>query len=277
MAISRKRIAASIALMNDPKWVADVLERSELVRADPVSNSTLAYWLKLDAWTHNEGMLILGGIDPQSIVREEHPEGFPCLVPHLWEFDTAQPFTQPPDFTLEPYGDLSRETYTGDDESFESLLERIEEVNAILDGHRKTISVLCHVLDRSAVGLGDKRGTNKGREALYGPEQFLAWAQSIRYTVPWLEWAKSKALLPGETGPFSAPFFDADAADYPELLAIAVRAWQHARATTKGTPKRRVLDYLEGAYPTMPQGSRDAIAQVVNWQRAGGRPAKKSS
>lgn len=73
-----------------------------------------------------------------------------------------------------------------------------------------------------------------------------------------------------------APFFDADAEDYPYLLHIAVRAWEDARHSSTGTPKQRVLNYLETKYPTMPQGSRDAIAQVVNWQRSGGRPAKKS-
>jgi hypothetical protein len=73
-----------------------------------------------------------------------------------------------------------------------------------------------------------------------------------------------------------APYFDADAGDYPELLHIAVRAWEHARkAPSEGTPKQRVLDYLGTRYTSMSQGSRDAIAQVVNWHRAGGRPAKK--
>ena len=73
-----------------------------------------------------------------------------------------------------------------------------------------------------------------------------------------------------------APFFDADAADYPELLHIAVRAWEHARQTSAGTPKQRVLDFLADRYPLMPQSSRDAIAQVVNWQRSGGRPARRA-
>ena len=74
--------------------------------------------------------------------------------------------------------------------------------------------------------------------------------------------------------PFEAPFFDADSPEYPVLLAIAVRAWEAAREGTAGTPKQRVLEFLGQNYNDLPQGSRDAIAQVVNWQRGGGRPAK---
>lgn len=73
-----------------------------------------------------------------------------------------------------------------------------------------------------------------------------------------------------------APFFDADANDYPYLLHVAVRAWKYARQTSSGTPKQRVLGFLESNYSNLPQGSRDAIAQVVNWQRTGGRPSRKT-
>ncbi len=80
----------------------------------------------------------------------------------------------------------------------------------------------------------------------------------------------------GDGSPFEAPFFDADSPDYPELLAIATRAWEYARKGTSGTPKQRVLEFLADRYSSLPQGSRDAIAQVVNWHRAGGRPPRKT-
>jgi predicted dienelactone hydrolase len=67
-----------------------------------------------------------------------------------------------------------------------------------------------------------------------------------------------------------APFFDADAPDYPELLAIAVRAWEHARSSVGGTPKQRVHEYLAQRYEQLPMGTREAIATVVNWRRTGG-------
>lgn len=72
------------------------------------------------------------------------------------------------------------------------------------------------------------------------------------------------------------PFFDADAPDYPSLLHIAVRAWEHVREGGEGTPKQRVQNYLMAHYPSMPMGSKAAIAQVVNWRQSGGRPPKKT-
>jgi hypothetical protein len=80
----------------------------------------------------------------------------------------------------------------------------------------------------------------------------------------------------GDDSPFEAPFFDPDAEDYPEMLAIAVRAWEHARKGTEGTPKQRVLGFLYAQHRKLPQGTREAIAQVANWQRSGGRPANKA-
>lgn len=82
--------------------------------------------------------------------------------------------------------------------------------------------------------------------------------------------------LEGDDSPYIAPYFDADSPEYPELLAIAVRAWEAAKAAKNSeTPKQRVLNYLGERYPKLGQTSRDAIAQVVNWQRTGGRPSKK--
>jgi hypothetical protein len=269
-----KDLPTDWGLLDDPEWVAAVLARREQQIADPVSFSSLGYWLKLETWTRNEGLLILAGVDPQSIRADDDPLGF--TERHLWEFDTAQPFTEPPDFTLEPFGRTSRKDYPGDDEGYKSLVQAQRRTNAILRGYRNMVRTLYHVLDRSIAGLGDPRGRSASRENLYGPDQFLAWARSIDYAPPWLDWAQQKSLLPTDAGPFCAPFFDADAPDYPELLAIAVRAWEHARKGSKGTPKQRVLDYLNTAYPSMPQGSRDAIAQVVNWHRTGGRPAIKA-
>jgi hypothetical protein len=276
MAISRKRLAAFNELLNDPKWVAEVLKRGEEARADPISFSALAYWLKLDTWSRDEGLLILAGLDPQSVIPSIVGMTFKGV--DLWAFDTAQPFNRAPHFTLEPFGAPDRATYAGDDAGFERLLERAEDVNAVLDNHRETIRVLSHVLSRSTVGLGDQMPSDPMRwgQELYSPTRFIAWANSIKYRIPWLAWATERGLLGDEVGPYAAPFFDADATDYPELLAIAVRAWEHVRKLTAGTPKNRVLEYLAERYPAMPKGSRNAIAQVVNWQRTGGRPAKRT-
>jgi hypothetical protein len=84
-------------------------------------------------------------------------------------------------------------------------------------------------------------------------------------------------LAMGDDSPFEAPYLDADAPDYPALLHIALQAWEHARKGGNGTPKQRVIAFLAERYESLPQNSRDAIAQVANWHRAGGRPAKGRS
>jgi hypothetical protein len=71
-----------------------------------------------------------------------------------------------------------------------------------------------------------------------------------------------------------APYFDPDNDDYPELLHIAVRAWEEARKESDGTPKKRISKFVEDRYPHVSEGARDAIALIANWQKSGGRPPK---
>ncbi len=68
------------------------------------------------------------------------------------------------------------------------------------------------------------------------------------------------------------PYFDSDSDDYPQLLHIAVRAWEHARSTSGGTAKQRISNYVLERYPDIAEGTREAIALVANWKKAGGRP-----
>jgi hypothetical protein len=71
----------------------------------------------------------------------------------------------------------------------------------------------------------------------------------------------------------AAPFFDAESGDYPMLLHVAVRAWEHARKQAGGgTPKQRIAAYIADRYPEIPEGTRDSMASIANWQRLGGRP-----
>lgn len=67
--------------------------------------------------------------------------------------------------------------------------------------------------------------------------------------------------------------FDPDSSDYPLLLHIAARAWEHAKGTYGGTPKQRILDFLNRSYPEVLDSSKNAIAAVANWNKKGGRPA----
>ena len=69
-----------------------------------------------------------------------------------------------------------------------------------------------------------------------------------------------------------ASIFDADSADYPELLHIAVHAWEHAKNTDGETPKKRILAFLNARYLGLHKSTKESIALVANWQKSGGRP-----
>ena len=103
--------------------------------------------------------------------------------------------------------------FPGDDEGYQSYLATAEHKRSVLSGHQRLYESLLHRLDRTVGGLGDSI------EFKYRPVQFLAWAQSIGFTPAWLNWAKARDCLPKVIEPMAAPFFDADADDYPELAA----------------------------------------------------------
>ena len=71
MAISDKRRQRFLDLMSDHEFQAQVLQEIKQQREDPLRFSSLPYWLKLDGWTESEGLLILVGMDPESV--ETHP------------------------------------------------------------------------------------------------------------------------------------------------------------------------------------------------------------
>ena len=259
--VSEKRKQRWLDLMSDPTYQKAAIEQLEDQRKNPYAYSQLSYWLSLDLWEKEEGLQVLAGVEPGTIEES--------LIEHEWI--NGQPFAEHISFMMvDPVEACSRADYPGDDAGYQDYLETAEHKSAVLAGHQRLYESLLHRLDRTERGLGDFVAFR------YRPVQFLAWASSIGFKPQWLEWAEKSGRLPKAIEAMSAPFFDADAEDYPELLHIAVRAWEDARQKTEGTPKQRVLDYLVARYPLMPQGSRDAIAQVVNWQRSGGRPARKT-
>jgi hypothetical protein len=109
-------------------------------------------------------------------------------------------------------------------------------------------------------------------EKRYSPEHYLGWAEARGFKPEWLEWAHEQGLIDAHEAVFRQPFFDPDSEDYPELLHIAVNAWQEAKIGGAGTPKQRIERFLEERYPTLPPTTRSLISQVANWQRTGGRP-----
>jgi hypothetical protein len=173
----------------------------------------------------------------------------------------------PPNLTLEDHiGDhLAFEHYLQDQEARTRTLRRLQNLH----------DSLAHKLEHSPSALGKRESFGSSQRPQYPPVRFLAWARSINFKPDWFEWASQKGVLPDELNPTAAPFFDADSPDYPELLAIAVRAWDYARSATEGTPKQRIERFLSERYAHLTESARGSIASVANWQKAGGRPRSK--
>lgn len=73
--------------------------------------------------------------------------------------------------------------------------------------------------------------------------------RSDGYRPDWYEWARSTGLIDDLDAVFRAPYLDPDSDDYPELLHIALRAWEETRAGGDGTPKQRIERFLLERHP----------------------------
>ena len=265
MTISNKRRAHWASLWADPEWCKVLTEEFVDQRANPYKHSQLRYWLSLDLWRQDEGLLVLAGIEPGTVVDEVADE--PWLVGENWS--SAQPFREHFSFHMvpEPEG-MSLSDFGGNSDAYQSYLSNFERRRQVLSFHETRYRSLAHRLDHTVEALGPPAAKDAWR-----PDAFLRWARSIKFLPDWLSWAEKNGLLPDQLDPARPPFFDADAPEYPELLAIAVRAWDAARSGSEGTPKQRIESFLAGSYPHLTQSTRSAIAMIANWNKAGGRPA----
>lgn len=256
------------------------------VAQEPYQYSTLSSWLALETWRPKDALLLLAGISPSGAVVDWSYQNFMGVEidtprisvatdlnaihdqyiipsPSDWSDDIADVKTR-----------LRGKTPELSTESRKKLEAQLASLEALRDGpevqrrakqleHRSNILAALSQMWHSGDHDVDKR---------YSPEHFLGWAEARGYRPEWYDWARSQDLIDDHDAVFRSPFFDPDRDDYPELLHIAVRAWQAAREDVVGTPKQRVLRYLGEKYSTLPISTRELIAQIVNWQRIGGRP-----
>jgi hypothetical protein len=270
MAVSSRTKARWAEQWRDPEFERKLAAHVDARRADPLAFSQLRYWLGLEVWTREEGLLVLAGVEPGTVVLD--PEAF---LDSDAEWVNAMPFAEHPAFfqVPDPAG-LKLEDMSGNEAAYEAYLQNQEARGATLGRHQQLHAGLMHKLEHSPSALGKPVGPLSQQH--FPPVRFLAWAQSINFKPSWFDWAKERGLLPDELNPMAAPFFDAESSDYPELLAIAVRAWDHARSATGGTPKQRIERYLSERYSHLTESARSAIASVANWKKSGGRPRSNS-
>ncbi len=145
-------------------------------------------------------------------------------------------------------------------------------------------NTLCEI-EWNHMGPIKEASQNDSIHTLEGIQQHKEWSQGIlnsndfQLTIKISELHNliGKLSDPKVTAPEQSNgtfYFDPDDDDYPELLHVAFRAWEHARNAGDGTPKQRIQSFLEARYPHIPTASRNAIALVANWNKVGGRPAK---
>lgn len=256
-------------------------------KKDPFLYSNLPSLLELETWRPREAFLILAGVDPASIIMEWEYENFmggkvdDPVIRHANWFSSPYdfydyPVTDDESLTLSELNGMikrAKETGTSHEEIVE-LLRRLESLQRLQNDKTSRFKTEVLALRGSMVGIIKRRWESCDHEIdqRRSPEFFVRWAEARGFEIEWAQWARGAEYIEVEPPVSSPPFFDADSEDYPELLHVAVRAWDHARCTSGGTPKQRISRYVEERYPGITDGAREAISLIANWQKTGGRP-----
>ncbi|WP_275270591.1 hypothetical protein [Limnobacter sp. P1] len=254
---------------------------------NPFMYSQLSNLLELETWVPTEALQILAGIDPDAAILDWSYENFMGAevkeprIKHATCFSDKSDLYDYPvedDFkysSSELKGMIRKAREDGSTQSdIDELQRRLAEVE--LWANDETSQFKTKVLSLRATMLGIlKRKWDSGDHdpsQRQSPVYFVRWAEKRGFEIEWVDWARKYQLLPEGESADTAPYFDADSEHYPELLHIAVTAWEHAKNTTGKTPKQRVISFLNERYPELTVASKDAIATVVNWNKSGGRP-----
>ncbi|MES2977404.1 MAG: hypothetical protein V4731_03195 [Pseudomonadota bacterium] len=259
----------------------------EAQRTDPFPFSSLQGTLELETWAPNSALLILAGVDPQGAVFDWEYENYMGATIHEPQIrhavcfsDRSDLYSYPVDSDYHPsrleLKELIREAKNNGSSQAEmdDLLDRLKEAERWREDETSIFKTRVLTLRSAMLGILKRRWDScehdEGRRE--SPNYFVRWAEKRGFEIEWAVWARENKLLSEAESAENPPFFDADSEDYPEYLHIAVAAWEHARTSTGGTPKQRVIAFVKERYPHISEGTRDAIALVVNWQKAGGRP-----
>lgn len=256
------------------------------VARDPYSHSDLSRWLGFETWRPRDALLLLAGVSPTAASVDWTYENFMGAQINRPRIRAASDLDavydhydmpSPSDWSEDIASIKKRlrvEAKTLTEEQRRQLEEEVRSLEKLRDdpstvrratelGHRSNI--LAALSDQWFSGDHDPEKRNT-------PEYFIAWADARGFRPEWYDWARSRGLVDEHDAVYRPPYFDPDSEDYPELLHIALRAWEETRVRGEGTPKQRIDRFLQERYPTLRPTTRELIAQVANWQRTGGRP-----
>jgi hypothetical protein len=270
-------------------WLA--LESVQAKRKDPIFYSDLPNLLEQETWRPKDAMLILAGVDPEAAIMEWSYENFmgaeiqtPVIRHANWFTSKSDlydyPIAEDSEFSSSELKGMIREAKSGTlspndaEQRLRDLEVRLKETERW--EQNKTSSFKSSMLSLRArmVGILKNRWENgdHDNEQRRSPTFFVQWAESRGFDVEWSAWARENDFIDAPPPITAPPFFDADSEDYPKLLHIAVRSWEHARQENHGTAKKRILEFLNDRYPELSTSEKEAIALIGNWQKSGGRP-----
>jgi hypothetical protein len=266
-------------------WVS--LESLAAKRKDPIFYSDLPVLLEQETWAPLDAMMILAGVDPHAAIMEWSYSNFmgaqidkPTIKHANWFTCTSDLYDYPIvgdlEYSAGELKNLIREAKArgSSEEEREELRRRLAEVERWAQD--ETSGFKSEVLSLRAEMLGTLK--RRWDSCDHDPSQrrtpafFVRWAESRGFEVEWAAWARQHGFLERDAPATEPPYFDADSEDYPELLHIAVRAWDHAKKGASGTPKQRITAFVTDRYPQISDGAKEAIALIANWQKSGGRP-----
>lgn len=262
------------------------LESIKAQREDPFFYSDLPTLLEMETWAPLHAMLILAGVDPSAPIMDWSYENFmgaqidqPKIRHANWFSYGGDLYDYPVSSDFEySSAELKRLQRTAENgstpEERAELAKRLRQVEKWETDETSKFKSAVLQLRSSMLGILKSRwdSCDHDPEARRSPAYFVRWAESRGFEVEWAAWAREHDFIDQEPPVTAAPFFDADAEDYPKLLHIAVRAWEHARSGGKGTAKQRIAAFLDERYPELSGSEREMIAVVGNWQKSGGRP-----
>lgn len=265
-------------------WVG--MESMNERRRNPLFYSDLPVLLEQETWAPTDAMLILAGVDPHAAIVKWDYENFmgarvnsPKIQHANWFASAGDLYDWPVpgdfEYTSSEIKSLIKKAEEGSSEAErKELFQRLEEAEKWENDETSQFKRAMLSARAQLVGILKRRWESGDHDPNQrrAPAFFVRWAETRGFEVEWAAWAREHDYLDQEPPAAAAPYFDADAEDYPRLLHVAVRAWEHAREGTGGTAKQRIAAYLLKSYPELSGGERDAIAMIGNWQKSGGRP-----
>jgi hypothetical protein len=266
-------------------WLS--LEALPEQQKDPIFYSDLPLLLEQETWAPLDAMLILAGVDPSGAIMDWSYTNFmgaeidrPKIRHADWFTSTSDLYDYPIvddfEYSSAELKQLIREAKARgcSEEELEELHRQLAEVEKWAQDKTSRFKTEILSLRAEMVGILKRRwdSCNDDPSQRRTPAFFVRWAESRGFEVEWAAWARDHVFLERDAPATEPPYFDADSEDYPELLHIAVRAWDHAKKGAGGTPKQRIAAFVADHYPHLSDGAKDAIAFIANWQKTGGRP-----